>query len=269
MASKKLPTQADLKAAMDIIEKWSRNPAPGDLYTPPPGVYVDCANNKLSQEDLASVQGIFAVDRTPDMSLAAGPEEYPMQRPFVTRVDVSYDAYGPRSSSNLNLSSSGPYSDTVTVRIDVELPTSMNAGKVVEELRRGDFSSFGASPPPAAERALPPAPRIRDMELELAHVKKEKEEVEKTLLQLRRRMNMAMDVRQDRDSAVEMYSEIIDRWSFRLAEGATFTAAEGHELVDLLVSALEYMDMARETRRLQHAEHEKDGCPPPSDDTLF
>ena len=89
------------------------------------------------------------------------------------------------------------------------------------------------------------------------------------LLQIRKRMNAAMDALQDRGVAAELYAEIVDRWASSLAEGAAFTAAEGKELVDALASALEYMDLARETRRLEHGEHEKGLYPPTSDDTLF
>jgi hypothetical protein len=169
----------------------------------------------------------------------------------------------------------------VRMRVEFELPPNMNPNEVLAWLKRGDFlftpQSAESAPDPAIERRISQitqhAAELQDMlevqRKEMSVVLQKATTHEKVLLKIRKRMNLAMEALQDRDVATELYEEIVNRWARALVESATFTAAEGKELVEALVSALEYMDMVRETRRLERSEHSCTSSSESPDDHLF
>lgn len=89
---------------------------------------------------------------------------------------------------------------------------------------------------------------------EVAKLKKDKEQVEATLVQLRQRMNQAIQAVREPEVALDLYREVLAHWSNELAEGASFTAAEGEELATTLAEMLQYIDVAREVARRERVE---------------
>jgi hypothetical protein len=89
--------------------------------------------------------------------------------------------------------------------------------------------------------------RVTKLEEELLKIAAEKDTAEKSLIQLRARMNQALCMMESPSTAAEVYRQALDRWANSLAEGAAFTAAEGEELVQRLVEMLQYIDIARAT----------------------
>jgi hypothetical protein len=339
MANKKLPTQADLKAALEYLARWSNNrPDPHSLHLAAangtrkfdasrpteleikllktrdpvhPGVHVDVrhdfgvppdfklkpglimanswateSDHEMSLEDTSLTHSIFAVDREPNLTFAevaasvdsikAALKErlpVPQQRPYVTNVEMTYeeqqfDGIGRHASYG------GP--GRVKLRVEMTLPPDVNPNDYVEMLKTLGDTGMPYLPRPEqrgaeTERQMAELVELvdqykRDVERLQAETNTHKE----TLLRLRQRMNMAMEAREDPETARELFAELVDNWASKLAEGATFTAAEGDELVAALVASLEYMDLARETRRLERKESrssKKKKKPP--DDHLF
>jgi hypothetical protein len=343
MANNKLPTQADLKAAMDIINRWSKDQAPltepelptsiavvkempdsGDIRVTllkqreaasglvPPGVHVDVRSDfgvspdfqpglvlanswgdpdhqPMSSFDLSDTHSIFAVDRKPNPTFAevaasvdsikATLKEHlpvPQQRPYVTNVQLTYEEQQFDGISRHASYGSG----RVRLNVEMILPPDVNPNDYVELLKTlGDTGMpLPPSPSPSQRNASAETERqltrlrnlIDQYKRDVERLQEEANTHKETLLRLRQRMNMAMETREDPEIARELFAELVVNWASKLVEGATFTAAEGDELVQALVASLEYMDLARETRRLEREElrssSNKDKLP---DDHLF
>lgn len=334
MANNKLPTQADLKAALDVIEKWSKIHAPPNYRPDPrslhlaaangtlkfdasrpteleikllkergpvhPGVHVDVRSylgrefrvlpdfpdglvlaNSWGQDpdhqpmssfdlsDISLTQQVFAVDRDPPPTFAevaaavdAIKELFPMpqQRPYVTNIEVTYDE---GRFDGLGSSRSFDGLGRVKLRVDLTLPPDVNPNDYVDMLKTlGDTGIPYLPPRPEQLNASAEMERqvatlgelVDQYKQDVARLQQETNIHKGTLLKLRERMNVAMEARKDPETARELFAELVDNWASKLAEGATFTAAEGDELVKALVASLEYMDLARETRRLESEE---------------
>lgn len=343
MANNKLPTQADLKAAMDIVNKWSKTHAPPNDRPDPhslhlaaangtlkfdasrpteleikllkergpvhPGVHVDVrsdfghefqvppdfepglvmanswdtSTHQVALDDLALTRDIFAVDREPPVpslaeTLAVLKEHLPVpqQRPYVTRVETTYD-----EQRFDGLGPSRGYAGPGRIRLNVELtlPPDVNPNDYIEMLKTlGDTGMpTPPRPSPAQRNASAEAERqmaemlslVEQYRKDVARLQQEANTHKETLLRLRQRMNVAMEAREEPETARELFAELVDHWASTLVEGATFTAAEGEELVKALVASLEYMDLARETRRLERKEARYSSKSKPPDDHLF
>lgn len=71
------------------------------------------------------------------------------------------------------------------------------------------------------------------------------------LLTLRKRMNVAIQATEDAGLARQLYEEVVREWSHLIAEGASFTQAEGDDLVERLVQIVQYIDTARATLKAE------------------
>ena len=162
----------------------------------------------------------------------------PQTRLFVKDLSVRYEAGRP---------------DGVEVTVTVQLPPSADPNTFVNWLKAGDLGRpLSCADPPeiaslrqqlsvAGNRVKVLEEQLRDRQKKHAESEDARRTAEAVALQLRERMNIAAEALTNRQTAADLYSELLNRWSGNLAEGATFTVAEGEDLVVQLVEMLHYI----------------------------
>lgn len=171
----------------------------------------------------------------------------PQQRVFVKNWTVRTAATGSsRRWVGHDLPTHQLEQESVEVDFTVGLPSGTDPNDFLNELKSGSFGTHSDSQEAAAAR--------RRMEAQAQVATKKLAEAEEALLQMRARMAQAVCMVQSHKTAVEVYSQVLDRWASKLAEGATFTAAEGQELARTLADMLQFIGIAREVLREENPE---------------
>lgn len=189
------------------------------------------------------------------------------QRPIILNMQASYrdndlrhgDVHGSPHDRFVG-------SREIQVTVDFLLPSSCNPTDFLKQLKNLDLYEPEPStlvvPLKEYERALARVAQLEKLlsTSENASIRHHRDaesfkdlakKNEVTLLKLRERMSIALEASRNPDVARELFAELVNSWACQLAEGASFTAAEGDELVESLISFLEYIDVARETLRLE------------------
>ena len=147
-------------------------------------------------------------------------------------------------------------SNRMTLTARFHLVPGADLNEVMEWLKAGPSQGYATK---AADRILALVEKAEELEDALLKERKARRLAEDVVLQLRHRMEEALSAWGHPEAARELYIETVRQWSEKLVEGATFTAAEGEELVDTLVGMLQYIRMSVGVQRRE----EEEADPPP------
>jgi hypothetical protein len=193
-------------------------------------------------------------------------------RPYVTNFQVEYRDEGMSfgRGTRSNVFGGG---NRIIAKVEMELPPDTDPNVFLSKLKGDEMWSgipAGSSDQATAalrhqlegarqaakdaeEKANEIARSLVTRETEIAQLKATASRHPDTeaLLTLRRRMNVAIQAIEDTGLARELYEEVVREWSHTIAEGASFTQAEGDDLVERLVQFIQYIDTARATRKAE------------------
>jgi len=264
-------TPADWDKAIEMLKLFAKKHPVGPPDFAPSFIErsQDLAKaHQLTSSELEKLRSLLAAQQQKEERKRM--QNCPLVTHFVTEYRDRGDSYGGIGPKVSRFSGSGE----VVVKVEMILPPNADPNELLNRLKDPDMWAGGA--PPSRPEYGVGVSHYKEEVKRLTKLVQEKEvqanEIARTLvsrdteiaklkqtainhpdtealLTLRKRMNIAIQAIEDAGLARELYEEVVREWSHTIQEGASFTQAEGDDLVERLVQFIQYIDTARATKK--------------------